>query len=108
MVKAFRLKTAVAVRLEVIVRVQVGEVPVHPPDQPAKAELPSGTALKVTPVPGLKSVPAGETETVPLPVPVLLTASWYCGAACWVMERRFPAMARVPLREEGEELEATE
>ena len=76
-VKLFGLKVAVTVTLAFMVRVQVEEFPVHPPDQPAKLELLSGAAVKVTPVPWLKTLLAGSVETEPLPVPDLLMERLY-------------------------------
>jgi len=40
-------------------------------------ELPDAEAVRVTVVPAVKGVPAGELVTVPLPVPALLTVSAY-------------------------------
>jgi len=57
------------------------EVPVHPPDHPAKVELASGVAVRVTTVPALKVVPAGLLVTVPVPVPLFVILKVYCTGA---------------------------
>ena len=72
-VKFLILKVAVTLVLAFMVTVQVEEVPVHPPDQPAKVELASGAAVNVTRVPALKEDPDGFVDTVPIPVPALVT-----------------------------------
>jgi hypothetical protein len=68
-----------------IVTAQV-PVPEHPPpDQPMKVAPVPATAVRVTTVPGLKealqvvpqSMPDGEEVTVPVPVPVVMTARGY-------------------------------
>lgn len=74
MVKVFTVKVAVTLTLELIVMVQVGEVPVHAPDQPVNVELTSGVAVNVTTVPGLKADPAGLLVTVPIPEPLVFMA----------------------------------
>ena len=79
MVNVLSAKEAVTEVLLFMVREQVREVPVHPPDHPAKFELASGAAVRVTPVPAIKVVPAGLLETVPDPVPVLEIVKVYCG-----------------------------
>src|SRR5688500_12975108 len=65
-------------------------VPAHAPLQPAKAELPLGTWLSVTTVPLTdsavqvvgQSMPTGELETLPLPVPASPTERvWLTTAA---------------------------
>ena len=53
------LKVAVTLVLAFIVTGPVEAVPVHPPDQPAKVEVPSGVAVRVTGVPGSKVVATG-------------------------------------------------
>ena len=68
---------AVTLALPFIVRVQLGDVPEHAPDQPVKVELASGVAVRVTDVPWAKVVPVGFVVIVPVPVPVLLTARLY-------------------------------
>jgi hypothetical protein len=90
-----------------MVREQVGEIPAHPPDQPAKLELLSGVAVKVTPVPWLKTVLAGTVETEPLPVPVLLMERLTWELPCWVTVKSVPATFRVPVLDEAPELFAT-
>ena len=66
-------------------------MPLHPePVHPEKVELASGTAVRLTSLPCLKSaahvvpqsIPAGELVTVPVPVPDLVTLSW------WVMAEK--------------------
>jgi len=108
MAKLFRLKAAVAVTLEFIVREQVGENPTHPPDQPAKLEFGSGVAVNVTPVPWLKTALDGTVETEPLPVPVLLTERLNWETPCWVTAISVPAAFRVPVLEVPFGLAATE
>ena len=56
-------------------------VPVHPPAQPVNAEPVAAAAVRVTEVPELngaeqvepQSIPAGAEDTVPVPVPALVT-----------------------------------
>ena len=70
-------------RLAVIDTTQVGDVPVHAPDQLRKREPAAGVAVSVTVVPfeyvatqvGPQLMPAGELVTVPLPAPVFVTVS---------------------------------
>ena len=65
----------------VTVHVPVPEQP--PPDQPANVEVAAGVAVSVTELPLAnqpehvepQSIPAGELETVPLPLPAFVTAS---------------------------------
>jgi hypothetical protein len=60
---------------------QVGAVPLHAPDHPAKVEFAAAVAVRVTCVAGLKLalhvdpqlIPEGELVTVPCPVPLRLT-----------------------------------
>jgi hypothetical protein len=85
--------------LEFIVTLQVGDVPEHPPDHPAKSEFPSGAAVRVTTVPGANAVPAGFAVTVPLPFPALATVREYWEAPVWFMVRIFPAKLMVPVLE---------
>ena len=66
------VKVAITAVSALIVTVQVGDVPVTPPDQAAKVELASGVAVRVTTVPAGKVVPDGLLVTVPLPVPALV------------------------------------
>jgi hypothetical protein len=77
MVNPSRVKVAVIEILEFIVTMQVGDVPEHPPDHPAKAEFPSGLAVRVTTVPTVNVLPEGFTMTVPLPFPPLVTVREY-------------------------------
>ncbi len=77
MVHLSRVKVAVTEVLEFIATLQVGEVPEHAPDHPAKAEFPSGVAVRVTTVPAANVVAAGFVATVPLPVPPLATVREY-------------------------------
>jgi hypothetical protein len=57
----------------------------HAPLQPANVEVPSGVAVSVTTVPASKTttqvalhaIPAGVEETVPPPVPTLVTLREY-------------------------------
>ena len=72
------VKFAVTEALAFIVTVQVGDVPVQPPDHAVKVELASGAAVKVTTVPALKDVPTGLVLTAPVPVPALFTVRVYC------------------------------
>ena len=81
MVNVLRAKAAVTEVLLLMVKEQVREVPVHPPDHPEKFELGSGAAVRVTPVPAIKVVPAGLLETVPVPVPLLEILKEYCTGA---------------------------
>jgi hypothetical protein len=75
------VKVAVTEVAAAIVKVQVVAVPLHAPPQPAKLEVASAVAVRVTVVPGAKPVmqvapqvrPAGLDVTVPVPVPVRLT-----------------------------------
>jgi hypothetical protein len=60
-----------------MVTVQVGDVPVTPPDQLAKVELASGVAVRVTTVPAVKDVPDGLVVTVPVPAPVFVIVRVY-------------------------------
>jgi hypothetical protein len=80
-INVLRTKAAVTEVLLFMVKEQVGEVPLHPPDHPAKFELESGLAVRVTPVPAIKPVPAGLLETVPVPVPLLDTFKVYTTGA---------------------------
>jgi hypothetical protein len=66
------VNVAVTEIFALMVMVDVGEVPVAPPDQLAKVELASGVAVSVTTVPAGKLVPDGLFVTVPLPVPALV------------------------------------
>jgi hypothetical protein len=77
MVNVLRVKVAVTGVLLLMVTEQVREVPVHPPDHPAKVEPASGAAVRVTTVPVLKIVPTGLLVTVPVPVPLLLVLNVY-------------------------------
>jgi hypothetical protein len=65
------IKAAVTLIFAFMVRIQVGDVPVTPPDQPAKVEFASGIAVRVTTVPAGKLVPDALLVSIPLPVPVL-------------------------------------
>jgi hypothetical protein len=67
------VKTALTLRLALMVTVQVLAVPLQAPPQPPKVELASGVAVKVTVVPLAKDVPAGVLLTDPLPVPLFDT-----------------------------------
>jgi hypothetical protein len=80
MVNVLRVKVAVTEVLLFRVTEQGDEVPVHPPDHPAKVELASGVAVRVNTVPTLKVVPAGLLVTVPVPVPLFVVLNVYCGA----------------------------
>jgi hypothetical protein len=108
MVHLWRVKVAVTEVLEFIVTLQVGEVPEHAPDHPAKAEFPSGAAVRVTTVPAGNALATGFTVTVPFPVPDLETVSVYWGDAAWVMVRIFPPMVMVPDLEDPFGLAETE
>ena len=108
MVKVLRVKVAVAEVLEFIVRVQVEEPPVHPPDQPAKLELSAGAAVSVTAVPGLKIVPWGLVVIVTLPGPDVLRVRVTWEIPDWVTVKVCPAMVRVPVLDEVVVLAATE
>lgn len=74
------MKVAVVALLPSMVIVQ-GPLPVHAPLQPAKVELGSAEAVKVTRVPSVyvpvhvapQLIPAGELVTLPVPVPARLT-----------------------------------
>jgi hypothetical protein len=80
-VNVLRVKVAATEVLLFMVTEQGDEVPVHPPDHPAKVELASGVAVRVTPVPALKVVPAGLLVTVPVPVPLFVILKVYCTGA---------------------------
>ena len=69
-VKVF-VKVAVTVLMASMVTLQVELVPLQAPDQPAKVELASAVAVRVTTVPALKEVPDGVLLTTPVPVPFL-------------------------------------
>lgn len=79
----FKLKVAETLFAALMVTVQV-PVPTQPePDQPAKTLFESAVAVRVTEVPLLKlaeqelpqAMPAGELETLPVPVPALETVN---------------------------------
>jgi hypothetical protein len=80
--KVILVKLAVTERAWLMVTTQE-PVPVHAPDHPAKVEVASGRADKVTCVPIVNEaeqivgqvMPAGLDVTLPPPVPVLLTES---------------------------------
>jgi len=93
----WRLKVAETEALEFIVRLQVGDVPEHPPDHPAKPEFASGAAVRVTTVPAVNVLPAGFTMTVPRPSPALTTLREYWETADWLTVRVFPATATLPV-----------
>ena len=99
MVHLWRVKVAVTEVLEFIATLQVGEVPEHLPDHPAKAEFPSGVAVRVTTVPTVNVLPAGFTITVPLPFPPLVTVREYWEAPVWLTVRILPARVMVPVLE---------
>ncbi len=73
-VPVLKLKVAVTLTFAFMVTWQVAPDPEHPPDQPLKMELAFGEAVKVTKVPAEKRGPPGLEETLPLPVPALVTA----------------------------------
>ena len=85
--------------LEFIVILQVGEVPEQPPDQPAKAEFPSGVAVRVTTVAAVNVLPGGFAVTVPFPFPALATVREYREIADWLTVRVLPATITVPVLE---------
>jgi hypothetical protein len=62
------------------------DVPEHAPFQPAKTEVPSGTARSITRVPFLKTFPAGLLETLPWPLPVfdIVRVNWGIASPAWV------------------------
>jgi hypothetical protein len=99
MVYPSRVKVAVTEVVEFIVTLQVGDVPEHPPDHPAKSEFPSGAALRVTTVPAANLVPAGFTVTAPFPFPPLATVREYWEAPVWLTVRILPARVMVPVLE---------
>ena len=84
-----RVGTTMVVKLAVtdfatsIVTSQVGDAPLHAPDQPEKTEFTAGVAVRVTTVPRLygseqsapQVIPAGLEVTVPIPVPAVVTVS---------------------------------
>ena len=92
-------KVPVSEVLELNVTLQVGAVPEQAPDHPAKAESPSGAAVRVTTVPAGNVPPVGFTVTVPFPLPALATVSENWGAAVWFTVRIFPPAVRVPVLE---------
>ena len=106
MVNVLRVKAAVTEVSLFMVTEQVVEVPVHPPDHPAKVELTSAAAVSVTTVPAIKVVPVGWLVTVPVPVPFFVILN--CTAADCIMVNVCPATVNVPVRAEVLELVATE
>src|SRR5882762_2918599 len=84
-----RVGTTVVVKVAVtdfarsIVTSQVGDAPLHAPDQLEKTEFAEGVAVRVTTVPGLYGseqsaphwIPPGFETTMPVPVPVRETDS---------------------------------
>src|SRR5512146_2185639 len=98
----FRLKAAVTDLAAFMVTEQLGEVPVHAPDHPAKFELEPAAAVRVTTVPAAKVVPAGFAVTVPVPAPLFATVSVYPEAPDWLTVNVFPAAVIVPLLESAE------
>jgi hypothetical protein len=74
---------AVTCSLALSFTVQVASVPVQPPAQPTKVDPSAAAAVRVTAVPGSKlavhvcpqSTPDGLLLTLPLPVPLRVTAS---------------------------------
>jgi hypothetical protein len=91
-----------------MVRETVGDVPLTPPDHPAKVELTSGVAVSVTTVPALKMVPEGLVVTVPVPVPEVVTLSLYCEIPSCVTVKVFPATVTVPVLDADPVLDITE
>jgi hypothetical protein len=74
-------KAAVTAALAFMVTEQGLAVPLQAPDQPVNTELALADALRLTRVPALKAVPAGDLITVPLPDPVVETVkvNWETG-----------------------------
>ncbi len=77
------MKSALTPRSRSIVNVQVKLTPLQSPPQPARNEPPAGVAVSVTCEPEAKgaehvcphSIPGTLLETVPAPVPTLVTVS---------------------------------
>lgn len=77
------LKLAVTCWLALSVTLQVGLLPLQPPDHPVKEEFVAADSVRVTWVPlaklalqvGAQPIPAGVLATVPVPVPATLTVS---------------------------------
>jgi hypothetical protein len=76
---------AVTAFAEVMLTVQVAEVPVQAPLQPEKVESVDGAAVRVTVTPAVKAllqlllhaIPLGEEVTAPVPVPVVVRVRVY-------------------------------
>lgn len=76
MVYFLRLKAAEILALAFITTMHLSPlVPEYPPDQPAKVEFESGTAVRVTVVPALNVGPAGLAVTAPRPAPLMVMVS---------------------------------
>ena len=99
-VKVFTEKDAVTEVAELTLTEQVCDVPEQAPDQPENSEPMLETALRVTDVPSLNTVPAGLLVTAPCPLPVFLTVKGYwVGAPAWVTENACPATAMSAVRD---------
>jgi len=68
---------AVTLTFAFIVILQVGDVPEHPPDQPANEEPASGLAVRFTTVPWVNVEPNGLFVIVPVPEPNFFTVRVY-------------------------------
>ena len=92
-VVVFALKVAVTFMFRVIVPLHVVDVPAkaQSPPHPAKTELESGAAVRVTAVPDANTVPDGFDVMVPEPVPAVAVVRVYVVvvdvAAAWEMRR---------------------
>jgi hypothetical protein len=75
------LNVAVTLLSPDIVTTQVPVVLVQAPDHPAKVELVSGFAVRVTDVPLVKAAPTGAEVTMPVPVPAGVTVRLYIPVA---------------------------
>lgn len=88
-VVAALVKVAFTVLATYMLTVVEVDVPVAPPDHPAKIEPEAGVAVSVTLVPDVKlalhavpqEIPPELLATVPVPVPALVTVSAYVVAA---------------------------
>ncbi len=107
MMKVLSLKAALTDEIESTVTLQIGLVPEHLPDQPAKVELAAGVALRVTTVPASKVAPGGSEVIVPSPDPNLVRFKGYRIRPAWNILNVRSATVSVPSREESPKLSLT-